>query len=91
MNTPEALRQAVADALRGIAPEADIDQINPGTSLREQLDLDSFDFLKLLIALQQAVAVDIPEADYGRVDSLDALLAYLHSATRGAPPQDRGT
>lgn len=77
MNTPEKMRQAVARALRGIAPEADIDHINPTASLREQLDLDSFDFLKLLIALQEAVGVDIPEADYGRVDSLELLVAYL--------------
>lgn len=80
MNNPEALRKAVAVALRGIAPEADIDQIDPSASLREQLDLDSFDFLKLLIALQEAVGVDIPEADYGRVDSLNALVAYLQAA-----------
>lgn len=79
MNNPEALREAVAVALRGIAPEADIDQIDPSASLREQLDLDSFDFLKLLIALQEAVGVDIPEADYGRVDSLNALVAYLQA------------
>lgn len=80
MNNPEALREAVAVALRGIAPEADLDQIDPSASLREQLDLDSFDFLKLLIALQEAVGVDIPEADYGRVDSLNALVAYLQAA-----------
>lgn len=80
MNNPEALREAVAVALRGIAPEADIDQIDPSASLREQLDLDSFDFLKLLIALQETVGVDIPEADYGRVDSLNALVAYLQAA-----------
>lgn len=80
MNTPEALREMVAGALRGIAPEADLDHIDPAASLREQLDLDSFDFLKLLITLQETVGVDIPEADYGRVDSLDALVAYLQGA-----------
>lgn len=80
MTAPETVHQAVAMALRGIAPEADIDQIDPGASLREQLDLDSFDFLQLLIALQQALGVDIPEADYARVDSLNALVAYLAAA-----------
>lgn len=80
MNTPAALRQAVAGALLGIAPEADLDQIDPAASLREQLDLDSFDFLKLLITLQETVGVDIPEADYGRVDSLNALVDYLQGA-----------
>ncbi len=80
MKSPRAMREAVAGALRGIAPEADLDQIDPAASLREQLDLDSFDFLKLLITLQETVGVDIPEADYGRVDSLDALVAYLQGA-----------
>ncbi len=80
MNSPQAMREAVAGALRGIAPEADLDHIDPAASLREQLDLDSFDFLKLLITLQETVGVDIPEADYGRVDSLDALVAYLQVA-----------
>lgn len=80
MNSPQALRGAVATALLGIAPEADLDHIDPAASLREQLDLDSFDFLKLLITLQETVGVDIPEADYGRVDSLDALVAYLQGA-----------
>lgn len=84
MNSPEAMRQAVAFALRGIAPEADIDRINPTASLREQLDLDSFDFLKLLIALQESVQVDIPEADYGRVDSLEQLVAYLLQGQAGS-------
>lgn len=83
MNGTEALHQAVAAALRNIAPEADLGLIDPATSLREQLDLDSFDFLKLLIALQETLGVNIPEADYGRVDSLDALLAYLASARSG--------
>lgn len=80
MKTAEALHQAVASALRGIAPEADIDSIDPAASLREQLDLDSFDFLNMLITLQETVGVDIPEADYGRVDSLNALVAYLMAA-----------
>ena len=80
MTAPETVRQAVATALRGIAPEAHIDQIDPVGSLREQLDLDSFDFLQLLIALQQALGVDIPEADYARVDSLNTLVAYLAAA-----------
>lgn len=80
---PQALRQAVADALSEIAPEAALERVDPGRSLRAQLDLDSFDFLNFLIALHQRLGVEIPEADYAGVDGLDALLAYLqaHGAT----------
>jgi len=80
MKSVEAIHQAVVSALLGIAPEADIGGVDPAASLREQLDLDSFDFLKLLITLQETLGVDIPEADYGRVDSLNALEAYLLAA-----------
>ncbi|WP_374563949.1 acyl carrier protein [Ideonella sp.] len=74
------VRQAVIDSVLEIAPEADFAQVAPQQSLREQLDLDSFDFLNLLIALQQRLGVEVPEADYARVDSLDALVAYLQEA-----------
>jgi acyl carrier protein len=72
----------VIEAVRTIAPEADFDRIDPGRSLRGQLDLDSFDFLNLLIDLHGRLGVEIPEADYGKVDSLDALVGYLAAATR---------
>lgn len=72
-----ALRRSIADALLEIAPEASLDGIDPGRSLRAQLDLDSFDFLNFLVALHQRLGVDIPEAAYARVDSLDGLLHYL--------------
>lgn len=79
MNATDVIRQAVVDHLLAIAPEADLASIDPRRSLREQLDLDSFDFLHLLIALQETLGVEVPEADYGRVDSLDGLLDYLHA------------
>ena len=73
----DRIRTAVAECVAGIAPEADLAHIDPKASLREQLDIDSFDFLNLLIALQQRLGVEVPEADYRQVDSLDGLLEYL--------------
>jgi acyl carrier protein len=75
--TPDSLRQTVLDAVRAIAPEADFTHLRSGDSLREQLDIDSFDFLNVLIQLHARLGVDIPEADYGKVATLDAMLAYL--------------
>lgn len=76
MNTEEIRRQVV-EAVLVIAPEADLARVDPRRSLRAQLDLDSFDFLNLLIDLQVRVGVEVPEADYGKVDSLDALIGYI--------------
>lgn len=71
------IRRHVVEAVLAIAPEAEFGRVDASRSLRGQLDLDSFDFLNLLIDLHARVGVEIPEADYGKVDTLDALVAYL--------------
>jgi acyl carrier protein len=75
--TRETIRQAVVDSVLMYAPEADFATVKPDRSLREQLDLDSFDYLNVLIALAGKLGVEIPEADYGKVGTLDALVDYL--------------
>jgi acyl carrier protein len=82
--TPETLRRDVAECLRQIAPELDPAGLDPRHSLREQADLDSFDFLRLLLALQERLGVAVPEADYRQVDSLDGLVEYLRAHRAGA-------
>jgi acyl carrier protein len=71
------LKQTVLRALRRIAPEADPERIDPKEGLRDQLDMDSMDFLNFLIAIHEALGVDIPEADYPRLSTLQAILEYL--------------
>lgn len=74
-----ALRAAVFEALSSVAPEADPATLRGDRSLRDQLDIDSFDFLNVLIRLHDALGVEIPEADYGRVGTLDGAIAYLEA------------
>lgn len=76
----QALYRVVADELLDIAPDADLDSLAPGEDMREALDLDSLDFLNLIIAINKRLGIQIPEADYGRLGSLDALLDYLQQA-----------
>jgi acyl carrier protein len=73
----QSLRSAVFDALRHIAPEIKAAELEPGTPLRDQVDLDSMDWLNLLDALHAKLAIEIPEADYEKLVTLDDLLAYL--------------
>ena len=80
--TPEEIRATVLRTLGDVAPDADLTGIDPGESLREQLDLDSMDYLNFVIALHQRLGVEIPEADYPRLASLEGALAYL--AAKGA-------
>lgn len=73
----EELKQLIFDVLGQIAPEADFDSLEPGEDMRAALDIDSFDFLNFLIGLNEQVGVEIPEADYGQLVSLDDLVNYL--------------
>ena len=74
---PSAIRQAVIDALSSVAPEGDYDRLRPDRGLREQLDIDSMDYLNALITIDDRTGVEVPESDYGDVDTLAKLVAYI--------------
>jgi acyl carrier protein len=76
------VRAAVLRALGDIAPEADFASLKPEVPLRDQLDLDSMDILNLVTALHAALGVEIPEADYPRLTTLDACVEYLDARKR---------
>jgi len=71
------IRKTLAEEIVNIAPEADVPAADPDADLRESFDLDSMDFLNLIIALHKRLGIDIPEADYARLSSLNAAIAYL--------------
>jgi acyl carrier protein len=75
--TPAQLEQDLASALAEIAPEADLGRLDRRRPLRDELDLDSMDFLRLVQALHVRTGVAIPEADYGKVRTWEALVGYL--------------
>jgi acyl carrier protein len=75
--TRAELREAVLKALVSVVPEANPAEIRATAPLREELDIDSMDFINFVISLHEAVGVDVPEADYGQLSTLDACLSYL--------------
>lgn len=88
--SPEELRTTVLSVLREIAPEADTADIDPKASLRQQLDIDSMDFLSFVVGLHRRLGTEIPESDYSRLGSLDGAVAYLAAKGAGAAPAARG-
>jgi acyl carrier protein len=74
----------IAAQLRGILADITSDKealtIKPDIRIRDQLDLDSMDFLNFLIAVHEATGVDIPEADYPKLRTLNDLATYLLAA-----------
>jgi acyl carrier protein len=77
--TRDEIRAAVIKALTGIAPEIDPSQLQPDEPFREAYDLDSMDFLNFVIGVHTSLDVDVPEADYGKMATLNGAVAYLAS------------
>ncbi|MCA9689014.1 MAG: acyl carrier protein [Myxococcales bacterium] len=82
--TPAQARQRVAEALARVAPEIDLADVEDDVDLREELDIDSMDFRRFVIELCQALAVDIPEADYGRLATLGGAIEYVRERVASA-------
>ena len=75
--TPDEARAVIVRILNQIAPETDFDRVDPKRELREQLDIDSMDFLNAVMAIYDETGVDIPEADYGELETLQGAAEYL--------------
>jgi len=71
------VRATVLTVLGCIAPEADLDTLPDDVDLREELDIDSIDFLNLMVGIFEALGVDVPEQDYPECFTLAGCVAYL--------------
>lgn len=85
--TRDEIREAVFGALASVAPEVRPEKIDPRASLRDQVDIDSMDFINFVVALDEGLGVSVPEADYGQLDTVEACVDYLERAlaARGSP------
>jgi len=83
--TAEEITATVLEVLGQIAPEADVTQLRPDVAIRDQLDIDSMDFLNFVIALHGSLGVDVPEADYTQFTSLRGAVDYLAERLKGQP------
>jgi acyl carrier protein len=77
--TREDIREAVMKALTSVAPELDPASLDPHGEFRQEFDLDSMDFLNFVIGLHASLNVDVPEADYAKLATLDGAVDYLAS------------
>jgi acyl carrier protein len=76
------IKAAVLRVLNGIAPEIELDAIDPSRDLRDQVDLDSVDFLNFVIGLHKDFAIEIPDADMPKLASLNGCVNYLVSRVK---------
>jgi acyl carrier protein len=74
----EEVKNAVVTIIADIAPDEDVTAISTSESLRDQLDLDSMDFLDIVMELRKRHQIEVPQEDYPKLATLDSCVEYLH-------------
>jgi acyl carrier protein len=75
--TTDEIRTTIVRLLCDVAPEADPETILPDVEFRDQLDIDSMDLLNFVVAVDQELGVEIPEREYARLGTVDALAGWI--------------
>lgn len=71
------IRTTLLRVLHQVAPDVDPAGLDPAVPLQDQVDIDSVDFMNIMVGIEEALGVDVPERDYPRVASIDGCVAYL--------------
>ncbi len=87
--THDEIASTIADILRTVAPEADLERLSRDAPLREELDLDSMDFLSVLIAIKERLGVEVPDRDHQRVATLAGCIDYVAAARERREREER--
>ena len=74
---PAEIRNEIIEILSEIAPDEDLSDLNDEQSFREQIELDSMDFLDIVMELRKRHRIQIPEEDYGQLASMASTVSYL--------------
>ena len=79
--TRAEIQAKVLEALASVAPEVDTATLDANMALRDQVDLDSMDFLRFVVELHRQFGVELPEADYQKLSSLTGVVDYVAAHT----------
>ena len=80
--TREEVRTNTLAVLLEIIPEVEPEKLDAKVSFRDQFEIDSIDYLNLVLALEKKLGIKIPEVDYPKLSSLDGCLSYLESRVK---------
>ena len=75
--TREEIKDIILEIIADIDEEADFDQLDADAPLRDQLDLDSMDFLDIVMELRKRDKLQIPEDEYPELATLTSCVQYL--------------
>jgi acyl carrier protein len=89
--TSDEILERLRRILQELAPEADVEGLDPDVRVRDQLDIDSMDLLNFVIAVDEQFGVDIPERDYAKLRTLNDMVGYLSARVESAPAPKPGS
>jgi len=75
--TEDELKKIIVEILKQIAPDTEPAELKPDDNIREKLEIDSFDALQFIVALDEKLGVETPEQDYGKITTLRNLISYI--------------
>lgn len=80
--TGEEIKDCILDILSDIAPDEDLGQLQDDVAFRDQLELDSMDFLDIVMELRKRYRIQVPEEDYPKLGSMASTVEYLEPRMR---------
>jgi len=76
------IKAQITESLLQVAPEAEIDTLDPDISFRDQIEIDSVDFLQFVLDLEKKLEISIPDVDYPKLSSLNGCLSYIENKSQ---------
>ncbi len=75
--TEQEIKQIIFQLLKKIAPDTEPEKLKPDDDIRHTLEIDSFDALQFVVALDEKFGIETPEADYGKITTLKDIVTYI--------------
>jgi len=75
--TKDEIKGMIIKNILEVAPDIQEDEIEPNANIQRSLEIDSFDFLKILTSLNEELGVEVPESEYSKVDTLENMADYF--------------
>jgi len=73
----EEIRSMILEVIQEIVPDEDLSELKPDVRIRDQIEMDSMDFLDIIMELRKRYGITVPEDDYMQLSTLDGSVAYL--------------
>jgi len=80
----EEIREIIYNIIKDIAPDEDLSNLDDAKAIRDQIELDSMDFLDIVLELRKRYKVDVPEEDYPKLATINGCVEYLEPKLKGA-------